>query len=78
MLGQGGYGKVYLATHKLTGVERAVKRIKKKLLDQEHQKQILCEFESLKKLDHPNLVKLIEHYEDKENIYLVQEYLSGK
>jgi len=40
-------------------------------------KSILSEFEALKKLDHPNLVKLIEQYEDKDYIFLVQEYLSG-
>jgi calcium-dependent protein kinase len=38
---------------------------------------LLSEIEALKKLDHPNIVKLLEHYEDNENIYLVQEYLSG-
>jgi calcium-dependent protein kinase len=56
---------------------RAIKKIKKKNLDQVNQKQLLSEFEALKKLDHPNIVKLIEHYEDKDHIFLVQEYLSG-
>lgn len=38
---------------------------------------MLSEFDALKKLDHPNIVKLIEHYEDANHIFLVQEYLSG-
>ena len=54
-----------------------MKCLKKKTLDQENMKSILTEFETLKKLDHPNLVKLIEHYEDQNYIFLVQEYLSG-
>lgn len=70
-IGKGGYGKVYRAVHKVTGIVRAVKMIKKRRLDQENQKYILSEFEALKKLDHPNLVKLIEHYEDDKNIFLV-------
>jgi calcium-dependent protein kinase len=70
-IGQGGYGTVYFATHRVTGIHRAIKVIKKRRLDQENQKYILMEFESLQKLDHPNLVKLIERYEDKDHIYLV-------
>lgn len=70
-IGQGGYGKVYKAVHKVTGALRAVKKLKKKLLDQNNMKYILSEFEALKKLDHPNLVKLIDHYEDRDNLYLV-------
>lgn len=30
------------------------------------------------RLDHPNLVKLIEKFEDSKKMYLVQEYLSGE
>ena len=76
-IGKGGYGKVYRAVHKVTRIQRAVKKINKRGLDQENQKYILSEFEALKKLDHPNLVKLIEHYQDDKHIFLVQEYLSG-
>lgn len=77
LIGQGGYGKVYKAMHKDTGIFRAVKCLKKKGLDQENMKSIMSEFDALRKLDHPNLVKLIEIYEDKDYIFLVQEYLSG-
>ena len=70
-IAHGSFGKVYTAVHKVTGAVRAVKKLKKKLLDQDNMKYILCEFEALKKLDHPNLVKLIDHYEDRDNLYLV-------
>lgn len=36
------------------------------------------EIDALMTLDHPNLVKLIEKFEDSRRIYLVQEYLSGE
>jgi calcium/calmodulin-dependent protein kinase I len=38
----------------------------------------MAEIESLMKLDHPNLVKLIEYYETKSKIFLVQEMLNGE
>ena len=62
---------MYKAIHRESGVTRAIKKIKKKNLDQDNQKHLLSEFEALKKLDHPNIVKLIEHYEDKDHIFLV-------
>ena len=33
------------------------------------------EFEILKKLDHPNIIKIYETYEDEANYYVVTEYL---
>jgi calcium-dependent protein kinase len=35
------------------------------------------EIKILKMLDHPNIVKLYEIYEDPKNIYMVTEYLEG-
>lgn len=40
-------------------------------------KQLIREIEALMLLDHPNLVKLIDYFEDSQCIYLVLEYLSG-
>lgn len=35
------------------------------------------EVTALKTLDHPNVIKLYESFEDNENVYLVQEYWNG-
>ena len=48
--------------------------ISKEKLDQ---KKLLDEMSILVHLDHPNIVKLQEVYEDDENFYLVNEFCSG-
>jgi serine/threonine protein kinase len=35
------------------------------------------EIEILKQVDHPNIVKLYDIYEDEENYYLVMELMTG-
>lgn len=35
------------------------------------------EIEALRKLDHPNIIKLFEIYEDETSFYLVQELVKG-
>lgn len=75
-IGEGAFGKVYRARNNSSGVPRAIKKIyKKKVSDY---KMIISEIDSLKMLDHPNLIKLIEYHEEKNKIYLVQELLLGE
>jgi len=38
----------------------------------------LREIEILKSLDHPNILKLIEFYEDEQNYFMVTEFIEGK
>jgi calcium-dependent protein kinase len=49
--------------------------IKKKVAD--HMKHIIAEIDVLKKVDHPNIVKLYEYYTTRAKIILVQEFLKG-
>lgn len=75
-LGQGTYGKVNLARDRRTGARRAVKVIDK----QENifaPGQLEMEIEHLLTLDHPHIVKLYGHYQDREHLYLVMDYCSG-
>ena len=69
MIGEGSFGKVYRAIHNETKRAWAIKVIYKKKVP--NPKGIIAEIESLKKLDHPNLVKLIEHFETPKRIFLV-------
>ncbi|KAF7458380.1 calcium-dependent protein kinase 2 [Cryptosporidium felis] len=74
-IGKGTYGSVRSGTNRLTGCIRAIKTIP---LDRvEALDNFMKEINILKNLDHPNIVKLYETYQDKDNIYLVMELCSG-
>ncbi|CAD8146337.1 unnamed protein product [Paramecium pentaurelia] len=76
-LGQGAYGEVRLVIHKQTGQKRAMKQIKKDKIFKEDEEILLNEVTILKQLDHPNIVKLYELFQDKTSYYLITEYLEG-
>ena len=73
-LGEGAYGSVYKVQQKYTNYLRAVKAIKKKYVDST---EFYNEIEVLKALDHPNIIKLFDCYQDKSYYYMVEEYCSG-
>lgn len=77
VLGEGAYGRVCLISHKKTEIIRAMKMIKKSSMKKEAKMELLTEVSILKMLDHPNIVKLTEIYEDERYYYLIQEYCSG-
>mmetsp|Transcript_113932 Transcript_113932/g.368644 ORF Transcript_113932/g.368644 Transcript_113932/m.368644 type:complete len:493 (-) Transcript_113932:66-1544(-) len=74
-LGEGSYGSVSKAKNKASGAVRACKSISKaqmKNIDRFKQ-----EIAIMKMMDHPNIIKLYESFEDHRNIYLVMELSSG-
>lgn len=74
-LGEGSYGSVCKAKNKATGSVRAVKSISKaQMKNIERFKQ---EIAIMKMMDHPNIIKLYESFEDHRNIYLVMEICNG-
>jgi len=74
-LGEGAFGKVCRATCKKTGIQRAVKTVVKKSIKdvQAFQREI----EITRNMDHPNIIKLFETFEDHRSIYLVMELCEG-
>jgi serine/threonine protein kinase len=64
---------VYKATRKSPPGEFAVKCIKKKMVEGDDIKLLRREIQIMKKLKHPNILKLYEVYEDDEQFYLVME-----
>lgn len=72
-LGSGGEGTVYLVVHLSTEKIRAAKR----LPVSENRDQI-HELDMMKRLCHPSLPEIIDVIEEKEQIWLVMEYVSGQ
>lgn len=77
VLGSGAFGEVRLCLHKESGVQRAVKVLRKKLLDAKEMDMLKNEISILKEMDHPNIVKMYEFLEDEKRIYIVTEICKG-
>ena len=77
MLGQGAFGEVRKCTTRDTKVIRAVKLIKKESMNQEEEESFKQEIGILKRLDHPNILKLYEVFDDDKRYYLVTELCKG-
>ncbi|XP_064537539.1 calcium/calmodulin-dependent protein kinase type 1 isoform X2 [Drosophila montana] len=77
LLGTGAFSEVRLAESKDTpGDHFAVKIIDKKALKGKEE-SLENEIRVLRRLTHPNIVQLLETYEDKAKVYLVMELVTG-
>ena len=76
-LGYGGFGVVYKCIHKTSNNIRAVKKIPKKLIAQKDPDKMRNEIEILKTLDHPNIIKTYEFFEDELYFYIVTDICEG-
>ena len=73
VLGQGSFGTVYLVKHKLLNNFFAMKVIKK-TNKSEKDEVLMNEINILRKLDHPNIVKIHDFYTTPSEYILVTEY----
>jgi calcium-dependent protein kinase len=75
-IGYGAYGEVWICEHVRSKEKRAVKIIEKSTISPEVLKSrgLLEEVEILRSLDHPNILKIFEYFEDYKNFYIVMEY----
>jgi serine/threonine protein kinase len=76
LLGEGSFGKVYSVTHRVSGEARVCKKIPKVKGEMEMD-DILTEIQSMAQLDHPNVIKVYEYFEDKEFVSQIMEPCSG-
>ncbi|XP_017051422.1 calcium/calmodulin-dependent protein kinase type 1 isoform X2 [Drosophila ficusphila] len=77
LLGTGAFSEVRLAESKdVPGDHFAVKIIDKKALKGKEE-SLENEIRVLRRLTHPNIVQLLETYEDKSKVYLVMELVTG-
>ena len=75
-LGDGSYGTVFLAQNLITGLKVALKKIVKNKVKQIEDIDKTNEFEIVKKIDHPFIVKIIDLYSTPKAFYIINEYCS--
>ncbi|KAM8977788.1 serine/threonine-protein kinase SIK1 [Pelodytes ibericus] len=73
-LGKGNFAVVKLARHRVTNTQVAIKIIDKTRLDQGNLEKIYREVQIMKKLRHPNIIRLYQVMETKDMVYIVTEY----
>ena len=73
-LGKGSYGTVFLVKHMQLQRYFAMKVIRKKVKDLQHEETLMNEINILRKLDHPNIVKITDFYNLKYEYNIVTEY----
>jgi len=78
MLGQGGFGEVWLARDPQTDVQIALKVLHQGLMSDGHfVKSVQREASLTQKVDHPNVVKILEIGETAGRMYIAMEYIDG-
>lgn len=77
-IGEGAFGVVYKVTHKKTKLIYAIKELNKKnLAESKCVDQVKNEIKIMYQLNHENIIKLYNHFEDDINIYLILEFATG-
>jgi serine/threonine-protein kinase len=79
LIGEGGMGTVYKGVDLRTGLPVAVKHLKPELVasDPQQVERFAREGEALRQLNHPNIVKVLATAEEKDQHYIVMEYVEG-
>ncbi len=79
LIGQGAMGAVYLGIDTQTDESVAIKWLKPEIIreDPDFVQRFVREGEALRRLNHPNIVKVLDVVEESSNHYIVLEYVSG-
>ena len=76
-IGEGKFGLVKLGVHKSTKERVAIKIIQKSSMKDNDAELVRTEIDIMKLCHHPNIVRLLDHFENAEYIFIVMEYLNG-
>ena len=77
-IGTGTFSKVKLGINKYTKEKVAIKLLEKsKITEKEDLKRINREISIVKKLSHPNIIKINEIFENEKNYYIIMDYCSN-
>jgi calcium-dependent protein kinase len=66
-----------MCVHRENGAQRAVKVLRKSNMDEDEKRMLFNEINILKEIDHPNIIKMYEFFEDEKRYYLVTEICKG-
>ena len=78
VIGKGKFGVVNLGIHKKTGQQVAIKILNKENIKTMEDKELVrIEIGILKLCHHPNIVRLLDHLENNDFIYIITEYIEG-
>ena len=78
VIGKGKFGVVNLGIHKKTGQQVAIKILNKENIKTAEDKELVrIEIGILKLCHHPNIVRLLDHLENNDYIYIITEYIEG-
>lgn len=77
VIGKGGYSEVRKCVHKKSKKRYALKIIEKDKLKEKDLENIESEIRILSRIEHPNIIKLIDHDSDDKRVYLVTELCEG-
>ena len=73
LIGSGAFGDVRVCQHKRSGYTRAVKVLYKANMTVDDKDALINEISILSQLDHPNIVKMFEYFEDDKRFYIITE-----
>lgn len=76
-IGRGSFATVKQAKHRESGVRYAVKVLSKRKMSEEDKAAMETEITIMKQIDHPNIVKLLDVFEDERHWCLVMELMTG-
>lgn len=77
-LGEGRFGIVYAATHRITGERWVCKKVRKQIGTRGRRSEdVLREINSVASIDHPNIIKVHEYFEDADAVCQIMELCEG-
>jgi len=78
VIGRGGFGKVWRVEQRKTGTQYAMKEMSKaRIITKKSVNSVINERKLLATLKHPFLINMQYAFQDRENIYLVCDLLTG-
>lgn len=78
VIGRGGFGKVWRVEYRKTMQIYAMKEMSKaRIITKRSVQSVMSEKKLLEKLQHPFLVNINFAFQDRENIYLISDLLTG-